>query len=247
MIFKITDPNGKEVFSVESTNPTRSEESVVGTVLTTIMMLPFILMAICGIIGGISSSIDKHKRDKFIKKNRKIVEQITKLLTDSANKFIKRLPEIVKDSKDICDKINKSNDAYTFKPCDDILDYLKPEVLTERYLKEIIKLAKTKTGKVNVSDTVCLFYTGIDFDKLPDNTDLDGGNDGWYGFYDNAVNMSMDGLTRIKKKFPDIVTDVGVDIAGDDFGGSGQISLGLTIDVTELHTMLQNVDVSDLR
>jgi len=227
----------------------KSSEGIIGGILTGLVLFPFVAFAILSVALGIETAIDNRKYNVFCKKNRVVVEKITKLLTDSLNNtIIKHIPNIKKDAKNICDSINKLNDAYDFSVADDLDDYLKPEKITRSFLKEIVKYAKNKTGKMKLeSGVTALFYTGVDLDKLPDSEDSwwNNGNDGWGGIYDKAYNESLKQLNLLKKKYP-IISDVSVDIAGDDFGGSGNIYFNFIIDVTEIHKLLQEIDTSRL-
>lgn len=95
MIFKITDPNGKEVCSVESTNPIKSEEAlpISGKEIAAASVAAIVLVSSIGgaIIGKIKSSKNKKLRDKVEKdieslKNGSQPEKL-KAAKDFSNKF----------------------------------------------------------------------------------------------------------------------------------------------------------------
>ena len=221
-------------------NNIKSEEGIIGGILTTLVLFPIVMFIIASVVLGIDTAKDNHKYKIFCKKNREIVEKITKLITDSLNNtIVKHIPAIKKDAKNICDNINKLNAAYDFSVTNDLDDYLKPEKITRSFLKEIIKFAKNKTGKMKLeSGLIALFRTGVDFDKIPNDSD-----DTIYDtLYNKAYNESLKQLNTLKKKYP-IISKVDVDIAGDDFGGSGNMYFNFVIDVTEIHNLLQNIDI----
>ena len=89
--------------------------------------------------------------------------------------------------------------------------------------------------------------TGIDWDKIYKMSDeeLEKSNDGWGGYYDKAYKLTSKMLKELKNKYPIRRTDVY--IAGDDFGGSGTIDLEFKMDLTELHELLKDIDVSNLK
>ena len=223
----------------------KSQEGVIAGIFIGLALFPVILTAICCACLGIAAAKDEHKYKTFCKRNDGIIKQITEILTNYLNNEVMRyVPDLKKGAEEICTRINGLNKAFTFKINDEIDDFFKPKHQLRDILYKIIEEAKTKTGKIRIqSETLTLFYTGIDYDKLPNGDDpfWKNGDDGWGGLYDKAHDTALKELKQLKNKCP-LISDFDVYIAGDDFGGSGDVNLTFIIDCTEIHKLLKNVD-----
>ncbi len=109
MLFKITDPNGKEVFSVESTNPTRSEEGlpISGKEIAAASVAAIVLVSSIGgaIIGKIKSSRNNKLRDK-------VEKDIESLKNGSQPEKLKAAKEFSNKFDGTVDIISKCADMY---------------------------------------------------------------------------------------------------------------------------------------
>jgi hypothetical protein len=109
MVFKITDPNGKEVFSVESNNPIKSEEAlpISGKEIAAVSVAAIVLVSSIGgaIIGKIKSSKNKKLRDK-------VEKDIESLKNGSQPEKLKAAKEFSNKFDSTVDFISKCADMY---------------------------------------------------------------------------------------------------------------------------------------
>ena len=227
----------------------KSQEGFITGVLVGMVLLPFVLFAMATVVLGISNVKNKAVFNKFSKHNQDIIIRITKILTEKLNDFLKFSKPLAIDAKNISDKVNSLSDIYEFKSATEkeIIDTMKT-MTSQNQIIEILRSAKKNKGiQTFTTDEIDLVSTGIDWDKIYKMSDeeLEKSNDGWGGYYDKAYKLTSKMLKELKNKYPIRRTDVY--IAGDDFGGSGTIDLEFKMDLTELHELLKDIDVSNLK
>ena len=164
MLYKITDPNGKEVFSIESNDPTKSTEGVLGAIVFTILV-PYIAMAIIACIAGTALAIDgnrcKKMFEKFSEKNKDIVIRISKLLTNSVNQLLAIKKPIDDTLNKIRQNVDRLGNAHIVLEKWSFNDICKT-VSQPEFISGLIKSAKTQTGVKRISmESIELGYVEV--------------------------------------------------------------------------------------
>ena len=255
MNYTLRDPKGNLILSVES-SPAKSQEGV-GAVIGTILVLPYVLAAIGFVIFGITTKISDMRSNSvfksFAKENKDLITKITKILTDTLNELLKLKEPLKADATRIANSINSvDKNFYNFTPdLKEIDRYFSAEnFVSKSLIVEIIKAAKEHSGNYKF-DTggLEIVWTGCNWNWFYNNVsekDIEDSkyDDGWAGYYDKAMDASEKQLKELKKKYPINKTDVY--IAGDDFGGALTVDFEFNIDLTEIHSLLETIDISKL-
>lgn len=228
----------------------KSQEGVVGAFLLGTVLFPFVLAAICMIVLKITDMKTVKDFKKFSKHNQEIIKQITQILTDELNKTVKYKEPLKAEAKKIADTINKMDKFYDFKPANDgsfDAAFDMKSIVDQNFIIDVIKLAKQKSGVQSIdSHNIDMVYTGYNDDAINfDEFDASKSNDGWGGYYDKAMKKTSSMLEALKNKYP--IKSTEVYIAGDDFGGTGSITFELRLNLTNVHKLLKEIDISDLK
>ena len=251
----LTDAKGNMLISIES-SPAKSQEGV-GAVIGTILVLPYVLAAIGFVIFGITTKISDMRSNSvfksFAKENKDLITKITKILTDKLNESLKLKEPLKADATRIANSINSiDKNFYNFTPdLKEIDQYFSAEnFVSKTLIVEIIQAAKEHSGNYKFdTGSLDIVWTGCNWDWFLKNIsekDIEDSkyDDGWAGYFDKAMDASEKQLKELKKKYP--ISDTNVYIAGDDFGGELNVTFEFNIDLTEIHSLLETIDISKL-